>query len=112
MIDFYEIFLNILKIYLIELKFIHLYCINLITSGHRITPGHLKIEIFRKICKKILFFSANFNILLFFNQSRTAGIAEEKRPRHARAVKRPNTAVNFVSTNTGTVCITSCARLD
>ena len=35
MIDLDEIFLNILKIFLIELKVILLYCIN------RITPGHL-----------------------------------------------------------------------
>ena len=36
MIDLDEIFLKMLKIFLTELKFILLYCIN------RITPGHLK----------------------------------------------------------------------
>ena len=40
MIDLDEIFLNILKICLIELKLILLYCISRITAGHRITPGH------------------------------------------------------------------------
>ena len=40
MIDLDEIFLNILKIFFIELKFILLYCINRVTPGHRITPGH------------------------------------------------------------------------
>ena len=38
MIDLDKIFLNMLKIFLIEFKFILLYCIN------RITPGHLKFE--------------------------------------------------------------------
>ena len=41
MIDLDEIFLNILKILRIRLKFILFYCINQITPGHRITPGHL-----------------------------------------------------------------------
>ena len=36
MIDLDEIFLNILKIFLIELKVILLYCINRITSDHLI----------------------------------------------------------------------------
>ena len=39
--DLGEIFLNILKIFFIELKFIILYCIYQITPGYRITPGHL-----------------------------------------------------------------------
>ena len=36
MIDLDEIFLNMLKIFLIELKFILLYCIYRITTGHLI----------------------------------------------------------------------------
>ena len=41
MIDLDEIFVNILKIFLTELKFMLLYCINRITPGYRIAPGHL-----------------------------------------------------------------------
>ena len=49
MIDLDEIFLNILQIFLVELKFIFLYCINRINSGHRITPGHLRTYFFYKL---------------------------------------------------------------
>ena len=41
MIDLDEVFLNILKIFLVELKCILIYCINRITPGHRKNPGHL-----------------------------------------------------------------------
>ena len=41
MIDLDEIFLNILKIFLIEFKFMLLYYFYRIIPGHRITPGHL-----------------------------------------------------------------------
>ena len=45
--DLDEIFLIILKMFIIELIFILLYCINRIIPGHRITPGHLKVK---KLC--------------------------------------------------------------
>ena len=44
MINLDEMFLTILEMFIIdviELKFILLYCINRITPGHRISPGHL-----------------------------------------------------------------------
>ena len=41
MINLDEIFINLLSIFLIELKFLLLYCINRITPGHRITLDHL-----------------------------------------------------------------------
>ena len=46
MIDLDKIFLNILKTFLIELKFILLYCINRITPGHLNTLPYKKKNIF------------------------------------------------------------------